>query len=215
MMVVLVLILINLNHNICYMCVVSIFRDGPLDRGYDCGSDSRQRSRQCAKAQLLVNHRNNAAKDLLSWYWSSVSPRRYCRTCLLKIVNFQGRWLDRHICFAPPWPGSFFHFHFLGQRLNIQVEVLSLSVNNITSLEDIQVSHLSKNYLCWKIFFWTLCLRIAKYIFDRNLIDCNFLFCQFLMHFQHCCNLKELFVRKNKIAALSEVKFWLKFVSRK
>ena len=37
-------------------------------------------------------------------------------------------------------------FTFLG--LNIQVEVLSLSVNNITSLEDIQVSHLSKNYLC-------------------------------------------------------------------
>ena len=25
------------------------------------------------------------------------------------------------------------------------------------------------------------------------------------IHFQHCCNLKELFVRKNKIAALSEV----------
>ena len=58
MMVVLVLIFINLNHNISYMCVVSIFRDGPLDRGYDCGSDSRQRSRQRAKAQLLVNHRN-------------------------------------------------------------------------------------------------------------------------------------------------------------
>jgi len=48
-------------------------------------------------------------------------------------------------------------------RLLDQVEVLSLSVNNITSLEDIQ----------------------------------------------HCCNLKELFVRKNKIAALSEV-LWLR-----
>ena len=58
MVVVLVLILINLNYDIGYMYVVSIFRDGPLDRGYDCGSDSRQRSRQCAKAQLLVNHRN-------------------------------------------------------------------------------------------------------------------------------------------------------------
>ena len=62
-MVVLVLILINLNYDIGYMYVVSIFRDGPLDRGHDCGSDSRQRSRRCAKAQLLVNHRNNAAKD--------------------------------------------------------------------------------------------------------------------------------------------------------
>ena len=30
------------------------------------------------------------------------------------------------------------------------------------------------------------------------------------MHFQHCCNLKELFVRKNKIATLSEVFSYLK-----
>ena len=90
MMVVLVLILINLNHNICYMCVVSIFRDGPLDRGYDCGSDSRQRSRQCAKAQLLVNHRNKQCQGLIIMILVICFPSQILQNMSAQNCQFSG-----------------------------------------------------------------------------------------------------------------------------
>ena len=82
--------------------------------------------------QILKTKNNCQFSGALTWQTS-----QFCAFLTRFLFIFSLPWRESSL------PYISFHFHFLEENLdlNIKVEVLSLSVNNITSLEDIQVSH--------------------------------------------------------------------------